>query len=321
MIDIEELKQKVLEGGQISREEALALAGNEDKEKLYQAAGEIRERCVGWGFDMCSIVNARSGRCSENCKWCAQSAVFKTGVREYDLIGEEECVELARQSAAYGVSKFSFVTSGRALPDRYVDSLCAYARRICAEVPIRLCASMGLLKREQLERLKAAGVVRYHCNLETSRRFFGTLCTTHTTDEKIATIRAAREAGMEVCSGGIIGMGETMEDRVELALLLRELNVASIPLNVLNPIPGTPLENMPPLSDEEVLTTVAVFRFIHPRAYLRFAGGRALIAHIEERAIRAGVNAAIVGDLLTTVGSKVQKDCEKVKRLGYSILP
>ena len=177
---------------------------------------------------------------------------------------------------------------------------------------------MGLLKREQLQRLKEAGIDRYHCNLETSRRYFGELCSTHTTDEKMATIRAAREVGMEVCSGGIIGMGETMEDRVDLALLLRELEVKSIPINILNPIPGTPLEGMPPLSEEEVLTTIAMFRFIHPDAYLRFAGGRALIAHIEEKAIRTGINAAIVGDLLTTVGSKVQEDRIKIQQLGFS---
>lgn len=312
------LKQKVLEGGQLSREEALELVSVQDKEELYRAAGEIRERCMGWHFDTCSIVNARSGRCSENCKWCAQSAAFHTGIQEYDLVDEETCVGLARQSADYGVTKFSFVTSGRALPDRYIDRLCAYARRIRSEMPIKLCASMGLLKREQLQRLKEAGIDRYHCNLETSRRYFGELCSTHTTDEKMATIRAAREVGMEVCSGGIIGMGETMEDRVDLALLLRELEVKSIPINILNPIPGTPLEGMQPLSEEEVLTTIAMFRFIHPDAYLRFAGGRALIAHIEEKAIRTGINAAIVGDLLTTVGSKVQEDRIKIQQLGFS---
>ena len=177
---------------------------------------------------------------------------------------------------------------------------------------------MVLLMREQLKRLKDAGITRYHCNLETSRRYFSTLCTSHTTDEKIETIRHALELGMEVCSGGIIGMGETMEDRVDLALTVRELGVKSIPMNVLNPIPGTPLEGAAPLTDEEVLTTVAVFRFINPDAFLRFAGGRALIAHIEEDAIRAGINSAIVGDLLTTIGSKVIEDMEKVKRLGFT---
>lgn len=263
-------------------------------------------------------MNARSGRCSENCKWCAQSAVFKTHVQEYELIDEDSCVELARLNAKYKVNKFSFVTSGRSLSDKNIDRLCGYARRIKGEMEINLCASMGLLNKEQLRKLKEAGIMRYHCNLESSRRFFATLCSSHTIDEKIQTIRYAQELGMEVCSGGIIGMGETMEDRVDLALTVRELGVKSIPMNVLNPIPGTPLEGTAPLADEEVLTTVAVFRFINPDAFLRFAGGRVLIAHIEEEAIRAGSNSAILGDMLTTVGSKVMEDMEKVKRMGFT---
>ena len=303
----------------ITREEALALSRVEDRKALYEAAGAIRDRFAGRYFDTCSIVNARSGRCSENCKWCAQSAVFKTHVQEYELIDEESCMELARLNAKYGVNKFSFVTSGRSLSNKNIDKLCEYAVKIKQEMKINLCASMGLLTKEQLQRLKEAGITRYHCNLETSRRYFSTLCTSHTTDEKIETIRHALELGMEVCSGGIIGMGETMEDRVDLALTVRELGVKSIPMNVLNPIPGTPLEGAAPLADEEVLTTVAVFRFINPDAFLRFAGGRALIAHIEEDAIRAGINSAIVGDLLTTIGSKVMEDMEKVKRLGFTI--
>lgn len=316
---IEELKRKVFEGGQITRDEAMALTNVADKQALYGAAGEIRDRFAGRYFDTCSIVNARSGRCSENCKWCAQSAVFKTHVQEYELIDEESCVELARLNAKYKVNKFSFVTSGRSLSDKNIDRLCGYARKIKGEMEINLCASMGLLNKEQLRKLKEAGIMRYHCNLESSRRFFATLCSSHTIDEKIQTIRYAQELGMEVCSGGIIGMGETMEDRVDLALTVRELGVKSIPMNVLNPIPGTPLEGTAPLADEEVLTTVAVFRFINPDAFLRFAGGRVLIAHIEEEAIRAGINSAILGDMLTTVGSKVMEDMEKVKRMGFTI--
>lgn len=317
---IEELTKKVLDGGQISRREATELSRTDDKEALYRAAGEIRDCRCGRNFDTCSIINARSGRCSENCKWCAQSAHFATRIQEYDLIDKETCVKLALSNADYGISKFSFVTSGKALSDKHIDRLCEYAAIIRSQSGIKLCASMGLLERRQLEKLKAAGILRYHCNLESSPDYFPLLCSSHTTADKIRTIRAAREAGMEVCSGGIIGMGESMEDRIDLAFLLRQLEIKSIPLNILSPIPGTPLQNTPPLADEEVLTTVALFRFINPDAYLRFAGGRLLIRHIETEAIRAGVNAAIVGDLLTTVGSKVKEDLEKVKTMGFTLL-
>jgi len=317
MINI--LKKRVLEGGQISREEALLLVSCGDKQALYGAAGEIRDKMAGRKFDTCSIINARSGRCSENCKWCAQSAHFKTNIEAYELISEEACLKMARLNDEYGVDKFSFVTSGRALSDQNIDRLCQYAREIGKTSDLRLCASMGLLDKTQLRKLMAAGIRRYHCNLETSPRYFSSLCTTHSIDSKIKTIRAAREIGMEVCSGGIIGMGETMEDRIDLALTLRELQVKSIPINILNPIPGTPLEGTAPLQDDEILTTIAIFRFIHPDAWLRFAGGRKLIAHLETEAIQAGINAAIVGDLLTTVGSKVLEDMEKVKKMGFSV--
>lgn len=316
---IEELKKKIFEGGQIEREEAIALSRVKDKEALYRAAGEIRDKRCGKKFDTCSIVNARSGRCSENCKWCAQSAVFPTHIQEYDLIDEKTCLELASLNAKYGVNKFSFVTSGRALPDRHIDRLCEYALKIKSSTSLNLCASMGLLKKAQLLKLKEAGITRYHCNLETSAAYFSRLCTSHSTADKIETIRAAQEIGMEVCSGGIIGMGERLEDRIDLAFMLRELGIRSIPVNILNPIAGTPLEQAPPLSDEEILTSVALFRFINPDAYLRFAGGRLLIQHIEADAIRAGINAAIVGDLLTTIGSKVLEDMKKVKELGFVI--
>ncbi len=317
MINI--LKEKVLTGDEITREEALLLCSQENKQALYEAAGEIRDKMAGRHFDTCSIINARSGRCSENCKWCAQSVIFKTQVEEYELVDEDICLQMAQLNDEYGVDKFSFVTSGRALSDRHIDCLCGYARKIKARSGLHLCASMGLLKKEQLQKLMEAGINRYHCNLETSPRYFSALCSTHTITEKLETIRAAQEMGMEVCSGGIIGMGETMEDRVDLAMTLRNLGIHSIPMNILNPIPGTPLEHMAPLSDEEVLITIAVFRFIHPRAYLRFAGGRMLIAHIETEAIKAGINAAIVGDLLTTVGSKVKEDFKKIKELGFTI--
>ncbi len=313
------LKEKVLKGGRISREEAMFLSRQVPKQELYKAAGEIRDHKMGKRFDTCSIVNARSGRCSEDCKWCAQSARFKTRIGEYELVDERTCLELAHLNAEYKVNKFSFVTSGKALSDRNIDILCHYARKIGQETGIKLCASMGLLNKAQLQKLIDAGITRYHCNLESSADFFPSLCSTHTTEDKLETIRAAREVGMEICSGGIIGMGESMEDRISLAFMLCDLKIKSIPINILNPIPGTPLEGTLPLSDDEILTTIALFRFINPDAWLRFAGGRLLIAHIESAAIGAGINAAIVGDLLTTVGSKVKEDMAKVQELGFTI--
>lgn len=318
-MNITELQARVLNGEQITREEAIRLSQVADKNKLYKAAGKIRDKFCGNYFDTCSIVNARSGRCSENCKWCAQSVLFNTHIEKYELIDEATCLELALKNDKYQINKFSFVTSGRALSQKYIEQLCGYAQKIHSRTSLKLCASMGLLQRDQLRQLKEAGITRYHCNLETSPNYFSKLCTSHTITDKISTIRMAKEVGMEVCSGGIIGMGESMEDRIDLALALRELEIKSIPLNILNPIPGTPLENTAPLSDETILTTIAVFRFIHPSAWLRFAGGRLLIRHIETAAIEAGINAAIVGDMLTTVGSKLKEDLEKIETLGFSI--
>ena len=316
---IEELKQKIEAGGQITREEALALSRVENKKALYEAAGAIRDRFAGRYFDTCSIVNARSGRCSENCKWCAQSAVFKTHVQEYELIDEESCMELARLNAKYGVNKFSFVTSGRSLSNKNIDKLCEYAVKIKQEMKINLCASMGLLTREQLKRLKEAGITRYHCNLETSRRYFSTLCTSHTTDEKIETIRHALELGMEVCSGGIIGMGESERQRIEFALAIRDTGAVSVPMNVLNPIPGTRLEKALPLSDRDVLRAAALMQIVNPDASVRLAGGRSRIKHLEPELFRCGVSASIVGDLLTTSGSDIDTDKAMFKKWGFGI--
>ncbi len=330
---IEELKKRVVKGYKITRDEALALwryvepesesdsvkVAEERLNELCHAAGEIRNHFTGKNFDTCSIVNARSGHCPEDCKWCAQSAHYKTGAESYDLIDEESCISLARRNSEMGIDKFSFVTSGRGLPDKLLDRICGYARKIKSEVAINLCASMGLLTGAQLARLKEAGITRYHCNLESSPKHFRNLCTTHTFEDKIATIKMAKEAGLEICSGGIIGMGETMEDRVDLALALRELEVKSIPLNILNPIPGAPMEGMRPLTGEEILATIARFRFINPEAYIRFAGGRTLIKEIERRAIEAGINAAILGDMLTTPGGVIKEDIKNVTNMGYRL--
>jgi len=316
--DIKSLAQRVIDGDNISPDEALALAYTTETEALYDAAMTITAKMVPRHFDSCSIVNVRSGLCPENCKWCAQSRQSDTGIETYPMLEQEKVLEHARAAAINDIGRFSLVASGRSVKGNALKEMCDTIRRIGNEVKINLCASMGLLDREDLQQLWNAGVRRYHCNLETAPSFFPELCTTHTIDDKLRTIKWAKEIGFEICSGGIIGMGETMEQRIEFAFKLKEVQPCSIPINILCPIPGTPLENATPLSDDEVLRTVAVFRFIHPKIQLRFAGGRARLPHdVQIKAMRLGINGGIVGDLLTTIGSTVNDDKERVKEAGY----
>lgn len=319
-IRINELRDRVLAGDHISTQEAIALSVHPDKEALYAAADAIREQYVGRKFDMCSIQNAKSGRCSEDCKWCSQSAHFKTGVEEYDLVDKNLALDTARMNASQGINRYSLVTSGRAVDDRKLDELCGIFRDIKRETDLHVCASMGLLSKDQLSKLKDAGIEHYHCNLETAPSYFAQLCTTHTIEDKLQTIGWARELGIGICSGGIIGMGESQEQRIELAFALRDAGADSIPLNVLNPIEGTPLQGSSPLSDDEILTAIALFRFINPRTHLRFAGGRNLISpQTQAKALHAGVSAALVGDYLTTLGSKVKEDKEMFVAAGFTV--
>ncbi len=319
-MDISELKERILSGGRITDAEALSLADiTPDRyDELRTAAAEITARFGSRKFDSCSIINARSGRCPEDCKWCAQSAAYDTSISHYPLVERDVCMEMAAYNRNAGIGRFSLVTSGRSVQGKALDTICSYYSQLRDMGGIYLCASMGLLDEEAMTRLREAGVQRYHCNLETARSFFPSLCSTHTQDEKIATIRRARQAGMDVCSGGIIGMGETMRQRVEFALELREIGPVSIPINVLQPIPGTPLEHQPPLTDDEIINTVAIFRLVHPKAVLRFAGGRARISPRAQReALRIGINGAIMGDLLTTIGAQIEQDRVMVRECGY----
>ena len=311
-----EAKEKVLGGGELGREEALRLVG-EDLEELRAAADEVRRAFHGDDFDFCAIVNARSGRCSENCRFCAQSAFYRTGAPEYRLLSAETILADAKKKESAGIPRYSLVTSGRTLSDADVEAVCEATRRILAETKLSVCLSGGLLSRGQFERLKEAGLSRFHNNLETSRRFFPSVCTTHTYDDKVAALENAVAAGLEICSGGIFGLGETMEDRIDMCLDLRALGARSTPVNVLNAIPGTPFESLPKLSNDEFCRAVAIFRRLNPRAHIRLAGGRGVLGDDGERALRSGANAAITDDMLTTSGVRAERDFELVRRLGF----
>lgn len=316
---VEKLKRCVLEGGDIDIEEALWLAEKSDVEELCRAADEIRRHFCGDEMDTCSIINARSGRCSEDCKWCSQSVHFPTGVEEYAIVDTDRLVRLAKRNDEYGVKRFSLVTSGRKVSGKDAEKFCEDFRRLQKETGLYLCASMGLVDKETLVKLKESGVKRYHCNMETASSFFPSLCSSHTPEDKRRVIRDAKSIGMDVCSGGIIGMGETMRQRLELAFELKALEVDSVPVNVLNPIKGTPLEDTPFISDEAIIRTVAVFRFILPKVVIRFAGGRArLPRETVKRIMQGGMNGTMIGDLLTTTGNDVADDFCLFNECGFT---
>lgn len=318
-MNIKALTEKIKSGYEINREEALELAYTSNAEALAVYADKIREHFCGMDFNLCTIINGKSGRCSENCAYCAQSVWFNTCVEEYPLLPEEIVVESASSNYRQGVHRFSIVTSGKQLEDEELDAVCHIYRKLAKTTPIGLCASHGLLSYEALLKLRKSGVTRYHNNLETSKDFFAKICTTHTYSDKKAVIRDAQRAGLEVCSGGIIGLGESMEDRIDMAFTLKQLGVRSVPLNVLNPIPGTPLEGNGRLAYDEIIHTAAIFRFVLPNVQLRLAGGRALFPDKGKRLMKGGVNAAISGDMLTTAGIATNEDIAMIKAIGFEV--
>ena len=315
---IQQIKNKILNGFQINKEDAMQLI-SADLDKLSTASNELRQHFCGNAFDICTIINGKNGKCSENCKFCAQSAHYKVSIEEHPLLDCKNLLKEAIYNRDKGILRYSVVTSGKNLVEDELESVCNSYSKIRKNCDISLCASHGLLSIEQLLKLKNAGVRRYHNNLETSRRNFPNICTTHTYDDKINTIKAAQKAGLEVCSGGIIGLGETMEDRIDMALDIRGLDIKSVPVNILSPIPETPYGKLPVLTADEVRKTVAIFRFILPDAAIRLAGGRNLIADKGRSLFLSGANAAISGDMLTTSGIIISDDMRMIKELKFEV--
>lgn len=317
-VNVMDIAQNIIAGQRLKRGDDFSFLLTAPIEELQKAAFAIQKHFKGNHVDLCTIVNGRSGRCSENCRYCAQSAYHKTGVDEYPLMCKEELMMHAKANQEGGANRFSVVTSGRALSGKEFQQMLDTYREMDGKLTIELCASHGILTLEQLKELRAAGVLRYHHNIETSERNFPNICTSHTYEDRIRTIKLAQEAGLSVCSGGIIGMGETWEDRIDMAVSLQELGITSIPLNALMAIPGTPLENQPPLPGEDILRTIAIFRFVNPEADIRLAAGRKLLPENGATAFVSGASASITGNMLTTSGTTMKEDIEILKQLGLT---
>lgn len=316
-MDMLRLAKEIINGRRITRQDDLSAFIKCDLKDLCEGADKIREYYIGDKVDLCSIINGRSGRCPEDCKYCAQSAHNHTDCEVYDFLPKEQIMEACKLNADEGVHRFSIVTAGKALTGEEFDKAISAYESMNKEYDIELCASMGFVSKDQLKRLKDAGVTSYHHNIETSKRNFPNVCTTHTYEQKINTLKMVKEVGMDVCSGGIIGMGETWEDRLDMALSLAELEVDSIPINALMPIKGTPYEKLERISGEDILRTIAFFRYINPEANIRLAAGRALLENDGQIALMSGASATITGNMLTTAAcATIRSDKEMLRGLG-----
>ena len=316
------LGSRVLAGEQISREEALWLFNLEasaDVLDLLSWANRIREHFKGNKIHLCSIVNVKAGACSENCRFCSQSAAYQTDSPRYGLIKSEPVLEAAEEAKKNGVTALGIVAAWRGLEEGTVlDEICDRLEDLKKSGKARPDASLGIIKNQKVaDRLKDAGLECYNHNLESSRRFFPEVCTTHSYEERVQTIKHLKQAGIKICSGGILGMGETREDRCDLALSLRELGANVVPINILNPIQGTPMGKNEPLPPLEILKSIACFRFILPRQEIMIAGGRTVnLRDAQSMIFMAGASAMMVGNYLTTLNQPVEKDLQMLKDLG-----
>lgn len=315
------LAERVLDGHEVTPDEARAVLHSPDDEllALLDGAFRLRSRYHGREVRLHVLQNAKRGRCSEDCAFCSQSSRHETGLDSYRMQTVEELVEGARQAYAMGAVKYCMVTATRGPSQRDLDTVCEAVRRIKAEMTINVCTSLGLLKEGQAEQLAAAGVTRFNHNLESSERFYGELCSTHAWEERVATVRRARAAGLEACCGGIMGMGEAEDDRLELAFTLRALEVESIPVNFLDPRPGTPLGDRERLAPQDCLRLLCMFRYVNPSRDIRVAGGREVNLRSMQALALFPANSLFVNGYLTTDGAGYEHDIRMIEDAGFRV--
>jgi len=315
------LADRVLAGGDLDRSEALAILESPDEEllDLLAAAYRVRHKAFGNTVQLFFLMNAKSGLCPEDCGYCSQSKVSEAEIPRYNLLSAPKLLEAARLAAERRSKTFCIVISARGPTQREIDFVCEITPRIKAEYDLNICACLGLLTPEQATRLAAAGVDKVNHNLNTSERYYGEICSTHSYADRMATLAACRAAGLALCSGGIMGMGESAADLVEMAFELRALRVESIPLNFLNAIDGTPLENLDRLTPRDCLRGLAMMRLVNPAAEIRIAGGREIhLGSLQPLGLYAA-NSMFVGDYLTTKGQLPEADYRMIEDLGFTI--
>ena len=317
---IKHLEEKILKGGYISKEDALCIAdfsGNELFE-LFASANKIRNYFMGNTVGLCSIVNSKSGACPEDCSFCAQSFRSKAKIEVYPLMSKEKIIQKAREAKKSGTIRFSIVTSGKRISELnllQIEDMIAEIR----EIGLIPCASLGMLGERELSILRSAGLDRYHHNLETSEGFFSRICSTHSYADKLRTINAVKSVGLSICSGGIFGMGESWQDRIDMAFLLKELDVDSVPINFLIPIKGTPLDNRAPLHPFEALKIISLYRYIFPQKEIRICGGRMqILGEFNSMVFLAGADSLLIGNYLTTSGRNYEDDLRLIGTYGLS---
>ena len=303
-------------GIKLSKEELLKLY-NMDLEELL----ELSSKYVKDTVEFCSIVNARNGKCSQNCKYCAQSSFYRTDIESYPLISIEDVIKAAEESVENKADRFAIVTSGKTPDEEDFDKILEMIKALNKVEGIKSCASIGILNEEQAKALADAGLKRFHHNINTAESYYPSVCTTHTWQDRLNTCKLVKKYGMELCCGVILGMGESVEQRVEMAMELAEIEPDSIPINILMPIPETPFENYYDKMDEEnILRTLAVFKIANPNSILRFCGGRMRLSEKnQEKALKTCIEGILIGNYLTTLGKKPYEDIKTITKLGKQI--